>query len=242
MTQYGYCRISRPQQSIERQIRNITAAYPAAVIVQEVHTRRSFEHRDEWNKLMKVLRPGDMIIFDSVSRMSGDEEEGVRRYMELYDKGIELVFLNEPHINTATYKSALKNQVDMTGTEVDVILTGINQFLITLAEKQIRMAFGQSEKEVTDLRTRTKGGLATARLNGKSLGRPAGKTYETQKAKSAKQDIYKLAKEFGIGNSSDKDIIRLLQINRKTYYKYKKELHQELEKNSSIDGEKSIGE
>lgn len=32
---YGYCRISTPKQSIERQIRNIAAAYPHAVIVQE---------------------------------------------------------------------------------------------------------------------------------------------------------------------------------------------------------------
>ena len=39
-TIYGYCRISRPQQSIDRQIRNIKAAYPDAVIVEEVYTRR----------------------------------------------------------------------------------------------------------------------------------------------------------------------------------------------------------
>ncbi len=36
---YGYCRTSKPKQSIERQIRNIKAAYPDAVIVQEVFTR-----------------------------------------------------------------------------------------------------------------------------------------------------------------------------------------------------------
>ena len=36
---YGYCRTSKPKQSIERQIRNIKAAYPDAVIVQAVFTR-----------------------------------------------------------------------------------------------------------------------------------------------------------------------------------------------------------
>ena len=30
MSVYGYCRISTPQQNIERQVRNITAAYPTA--------------------------------------------------------------------------------------------------------------------------------------------------------------------------------------------------------------------
>ena len=32
---YGYCRISRKEQSIDRQIRNIKAAYPEAIIIQE---------------------------------------------------------------------------------------------------------------------------------------------------------------------------------------------------------------
>ena len=35
---YGYCRISKEKQSIERQIRNIKTAFPEAVIVQEVFT------------------------------------------------------------------------------------------------------------------------------------------------------------------------------------------------------------
>ena len=38
MSVYGYCRISTPQQNIERQVRNIAAAYPAAHIVREVYT------------------------------------------------------------------------------------------------------------------------------------------------------------------------------------------------------------
>ena len=49
---YGYCRISRPKQSIERQIRNIKTAYPDAVIIQEVFTRTRMD-RKEWPKLMK---------------------------------------------------------------------------------------------------------------------------------------------------------------------------------------------
>ena len=36
MTVYGYCRISTKQQSIERQIRNIKAEYPQAVMVEEI--------------------------------------------------------------------------------------------------------------------------------------------------------------------------------------------------------------
>ena len=96
---YGYCRISRPKQSIERQIRNIKAAYPDAVIIQEVFTRTRMD-RKEWMKLVRQIKEGDTIIFDSVSRMSGNAEEGFAAYEDLYNKGVNLVFLKEPHINS----------------------------------------------------------------------------------------------------------------------------------------------
>ena len=96
---YGYCRISRPKQSIERQIRNIKAQYPDAVIIQEIFTRTRMDRR-EWTKLMKRVRSGDTIIFDSVSRMSGNADDGFAAYEDLYTRGVNLVFLKEPHINT----------------------------------------------------------------------------------------------------------------------------------------------
>ena len=107
---YGYCRISRPKQSIERQIRNIKAAYPDAVIIQEVFTRTRMD-RKEWMKLVRQIKEGDTIIFDSVSRMSGNAEEGFAAYEDLYNKGVNLVFLKEPHINSDTYRQTMANQL-----------------------------------------------------------------------------------------------------------------------------------
>ena len=156
---YGYCRISRPKQSIERQIRNIKAAYPDAVIIQEVFTRTRMD-RKEWMKLVRQIKEGDTIIFDSVSRMSGNAEEGFAAYEDLYNKGVNLVFLKEPHINTDTYKKALENNIALTGSSVDLILEGVNRYLMELAKEQIRLAFVQSEKEVSDLHQRTKEGIA----------------------------------------------------------------------------------
>ena len=40
--------------------------------------------------------------------MSRNAEEGFRVYEELFNKGIELIFIKEPHINTSTYKEAIK--------------------------------------------------------------------------------------------------------------------------------------
>ena len=145
--QYGYCRISRPKQSIERQIRNIKAAYPEAVIVQEVYTRTRIE-RKEWSKLSRKVKAGDTIIFDSVSRMSGNAADGFAAYEDLYGRGVSLVFLKEPHINTDTYKKALKSNVPLTGGSVDLILAGVNQYLLELAkEQELGMARSQADTD-----------------------------------------------------------------------------------------------
>ena len=94
---YGYARISRPQQSIERQKRNIKAYDDNAYIVEEAYTGTKMD-RPEWNKLNKKVQAGDTIVFDSVSRMSRTADEGIATYFELYEKGIQLIFLKEKDI------------------------------------------------------------------------------------------------------------------------------------------------
>ena len=223
---YGYCRISKEKQSIERQIRNIKTAYPEAVIVQEVFTRTRID-RKEWQKLVNTAKSGDTIIFDSVSRMSGDAGEGFAAYEELYRKGVILIFLKEPHINTDTYKQALENNVQLTGSHVDYILEGVNKYLMALAKEQIKLAFEQSEKEVADLHQRTREGLLTARLNGKQVGLKKGVGFETKKAREAKQIIRTHCKTFG-GTLDDAECMKLTGLARNTYYKYKRQIRAEL--------------
>ena len=220
---YGYCRISTDKQNIERQIRNIQKAYPDAVIKQEVYTGTKTDGRKVFEQLLKIVRSGDTIVFDSVSRMSRNAETGFQVYQELYDKGVELVFLKEPHINTATYKKALSNNVAMTGTKTDIILKAINEYLMELAKEQIIIAFEQSEKEVSDLHQRTKEGIETARRNGKQIGQRSGSTLTTKKGIAAKQGIQKYSKDFG-GSLNDTECIKLLGISRNTFYKYKRQL------------------
>lgn len=222
MTTYGYCRISRKQQSIERQIRNIKNAYPEAIIIQEVFTRTSL-NRKEWVKLFNKVIKGDIIVFDSVSRLSGNAEEGFQAYQELYKRGVELVFLKERHIDTETYKKALESNIELTGTSVDFILEGVNRYMMELAKEQIKIAFDQSEKEVLDLRLRTKEGIETARLNGKQIGQQQGKKLITKKSIQMKEKIVKMAKDFE-GNMTDKEVIEILKLSRNSYYKYKREL------------------
>lgn len=219
---FGYCRISTRKQSIERQKRNIKKEYENAVIFEESFTGTKIE-RPVFDKLLKMVEPGDTIVFDSVSRMSRNAEDGFALYEELFNKGIELVFLKEPHINTATYKKALSNNIKMTGDKVDVILEGINKYLMLLAKEQIQIAFDQAEKEVQDIHQRTREGILTARLNGKQIGQKKGTKLTTKKSIECKKQILKYSKSFN-GSLSDIEVMKLTGLARNTYYKYKKEL------------------
>ena len=220
---YGYVRISTKKQNMERQIRNIQKEYPEAVIIKEVYTGTKFQGRKELNKLIKQLKAGDTVVFDSVSRMSRDAEEGFQVYQDLYKKGIELIFLKEHHIDTMTYKAALHNGIPLTGTNVDYILEGVNKYLLSLAKEQIRLAFLQSQKEVTDLRQRTKEGIETARINGKQIGLVRGTKLVTKKSIECKEKIQKYSRDFD-GMLSDKECIQLVGIARGPYYKYKRQI------------------
>ena len=233
---YGYCRISTAKQSIERQIRNIRAAFPNADIKEEVYTGTKYQGREVLQKLLDKINTGDTIVFDSVSRMSRNADEGIKLYFELYNKGVNLVFLKENYINTETYKSTLTNQIGLTGDDVDLILEGVNRYLVKLAEKQIRIAFEQSEKEVTDLHERTKEGIETARLSGKEVCGTVnkGKTYTVKKSEQAKEIIKKHSKSFG-GTLGNAEIMKLAGITEPTLLKYKKEIRQEKINNGEME-------
>ncbi len=221
---YGYCRISRTTQNIDRQIRNILELYSDAKLYKEAYTGTKRDGRKEFEKLLKIVKSGDTIVFDSVSRMSRNAEEGVKLYFELYDKGVNLVFLKEKHINTDTYKTALNNTVQPTGNDIaDIYIDATNKLFRLLAEKQIILAFDQAEKEVTDLRKRTSEGIETARRDGKQIGQQKGKTLNVKKKAPAQAIILKHSRDFN-GTLNDIECMKLTGLSRNTYYKYKREL------------------
>lgn len=228
---YGYARISTKQQSIERQIRNIKAAYPDAHVEEEAYTGTKID-RPVFDKLLrqidKDLEKGKPVtlVFDSVSRMSRNAEDGYKLYQKLYGKGVNLVFLKEPHINTATYDKAKQNSIPTTGTKFDKVIEAINDYIADLAKEQIELAFAQAQKEVDDLHERTREGIQTARLNGKQIGGKTGAKLNIKKAAPAKAIIKQHSKDFG-GTLNDAECMKLAGLARNTYYKYKRELKEE---------------
>lgn len=234
---YRYCRISTPRQNIERQVRNIRTEYPDAIIIKEIYTGTKIHERKEFEKLIKRLSEGDVLVFDSVSRMSRTAQEGYRIYEELYNRGVSLVFLKEPHINTSTYQQAMDNQFSVkikTGDQasdelMSGILNAVNGYMLNLAKRQIQLAFEQAEKEVDDLHQRTREGIETARLNGKQIGLKSGTKLITKKSVNSKQLIQKYSRDFS-GTLTDTECIKLIGISKGSYYKYKRELKLECSK------------
>ena len=226
---YAYCRVSTKHQRIARQITNITELYPKAVIIREFYTGTK-QDRPNWNKLIEQIKTGDTIVFDSVSRMSRNAQEGFKDYKMLYELGVHLVFLNEPLINTSVFDSTKSNllsiQVETGNEAVDNFFKGnielINNFLMALAEEQIKATFEQSEKEVTDLHSRISQGMREAKRNGVHIGLTKGTTLTTKKSLDCIAIIRKHSKDFG-GTLEDPDVMKLCGCSRNSYYKYKKE-------------------
>lgn len=232
---YGAARISTGKQSIDRQVRNILAEYPNAKIIKDTYTGTKLDGRKEFEKLLKIIKKGDIIVFDEVSRMSRNSEEGCNLYEELFNKGVDLIFLKETHINTDVYRKALENQIKIkldTGNKasdelINTIIDALNKYTIELAKEQIRIAFDKAESEVKRLHERTKEGLITAKLSGKQIGQVKGSKLTTKKSIMAKEIILKHSKDFD-GTLNDDECRKLAEVSRNTYYTYKRELKIEL--------------
>ena len=225
---YGYCRVSTKHQRIVRQVNNIKDQFSKVEIIKEWYTGTT-QTRPLWDQLMKKVHAGDTIVFDSVSRMSRNTNEGFEDYKKLYERGINLIFLKEPLINTSVFESTKNNLLTIsvqTGNEaVDEYFRGnvslINNLLMALAEEQIKQAFVQSEKEVNDLHNRISEGLREAKKNGSKIGLPKGSTIITKKERNCSSLILKHSKDFN-GTLNDTDVMKLCGCSRQSYYKYKK--------------------
>ena len=231
---YGYARISTSKQKIERQISNIKAQYPDAIICQEAFTgtkisRPVFDKMIDRAEKQAAKGASVSIIFDEVSRMSRNAAEGFELYQKLFSENINLVFLKEPHIDTEVFRDAMSTDaVQMTGTDVDLILEGVNKYMMRLAERQIELAFQTAQHEVDYLHQRTREGVEKARQAGKQIGRQQGTTVTTKKGLATKETIRQHSKDFG-GSLNDIDCMKLAGVARNTYYKYKAEIRAEIE-------------
>lgn len=261
---FFYARVSTKQQKLERQEENFRRAYPDIQLIKDGKKKNLYadkytgttNNREEWQKLRRRARKGDTIVFDSVSRMSRNAKEGVETYMNLFDKGVNLVFLKESTINTDVYRAELEKSLDMAkianredntegkdyiNTFIDKLVEALVDLFRNLATAQIEKAFEQAEKEVLDLRQRTSEGMQRAIAKGHIPGQKKGNGAKkaTMKFADNKVLIIKLSTDFE-GNMRDKEVMEQLRLSRNTYYKYKRIIKEELDHLEKADLEKIL--
>ena len=235
---YGYARISTAKQSKNENL---------LIRTDKIQQWRNL--RNELDDMLKAVNADVKagkpvtVVFYSVSRMSRNAAEGVKLYMDLYDKGVNLVFLKDSYINTDLYRDAIEQTIPTTGNEIaDIYIEATNKVLKLLAKKQIEQAFKEAEDEVNNLHQRTADGMkASGATNIKDEN---GNIIERGKISMARQDQrYHSAKEYKAkidmlmsaksitGNSqhhNDRELMERLNIAKNTYYRYKAELKKEL--------------
>ena len=217
---YGYCRVSTAKQNLKRQEDNIKALYPDAVLYEDKYSGKT-ANRPQFQRLLKKVKSGDTIIFDEVSRMSRNAEEGYADYKMLYDQGIELVFIKEPQINSSVFREAVSRSIEKTGEQIaDRLIDAVNDILMYLAENQIRLAFERAESERKLLAKRTIEGM---NKSNRKAGRVKGKEQHQKKEAPAKKIIVRRSKHFN-GDLNNAEVMKLAGISAPTFYKYLREI------------------
>ena len=95
----GKQKFTRQEQAIARWCKENDTEINDRRIYRDDASGKSFD-RPAWKELENDLVSGDTVVFKDICRFTREYENGFRKYMELLDKGINLVFIDNPTIST----------------------------------------------------------------------------------------------------------------------------------------------
>ncbi len=113
---YSYARISTKQerglQTYNRQIAafdKYAKTHNIEYLLQfrEDESAKNFIGRKEWNRLERLLQPGDTVVFKDISRFTREAENGYQKYMGLLSQGVDLIFIDNQAVSTPYIKKLL---------------------------------------------------------------------------------------------------------------------------------------
>lgn len=150
---FAYIRVSSKDQNEDRQIDTMLAlgVNERDLFIDKASGKNT--DRPRYQAMKAVLRPGDTVIFDSITRMSRNMDDTKKEFEWFVSEGIALEFIQEPMLNTAGKDGD------------DVLQRAISDIILTLLA-----AFAEKERE--DTRIRQREGIDAAQRRGKHLGRP----------------------------------------------------------------------
>lgn len=152
LKRFAYIRVSDKDQNEDRQVETMKKeGIDDRDVFIEKMSGKNYE-RPKYQLLKQLVREGDEIVFDSITRMGRTMNETLKEYEWFVDNGIQLKFIKEPMINTSTEQE-------------DIIKQAIQKVILT-----VLAAF--AEKERIDSKIRQAEGIQAAKAKGKHLGRP----------------------------------------------------------------------
>lgn len=171
---------------------------------KEDESGKDFDNRKEWQRLEKLLQSGDTIIFKDISRFTREAENGYKKYMELLNNGINLVFLDNPTVNT-DYIKELLNVAEQQNLIAKISLENTIKLLLYVE-------LDRAEQERLILINRIKNGISAS---GKKQGRKEGVPIKL--TDTLKEDIKEYLKDRNITKA---EVMKKHNISRNTLIKY----------------------
>lgn len=200
----GKQRFTRQEQAIDRWSRENHVIISERRIYKDDASGKSFD-RKAWKELESDVQAGDTIVFKDICRFTREYENGFRKYMELMERGIRLIFLDNPVLST-DYIRAMINIAN--GQENRIAQRSLKNTVELLLLVELDRA--EKEREITVQRIRD--GIAASP---KKSGRPVGKL--DKMSDELRGDIKKYLSNRSIRQV---DLMKKYNISRNTIRKY----------------------
>ena len=199
MPTYGYIRVSTREQNEDRQLNALREiSIPEENIFMDKQSGKDF-NRPQYKKLMKKLKPDDLLYIKSIDRLGRNYEEiQVQWRILTKEKKIDIVVLDMPLLDTRRGK-------DLMGTFLSDIVLQVLSFV--------------AENERTNIRQRQAEGIAAAKARGVRFGRPPKPLPENfpsacQRWKTGVITCTKAAQECGMPLSTCRDQAKIHEKNQ----------------------------
>ncbi len=153
---YSYKRISTDteKQNFNRQIKSLeryAAEHNIEYLIDftEEKSAKNFSDRPQFRKLDKLLQDGDTIVFKDLSRFTREAENGYKKYMEWIERGISIVFIDNPTVSSDYIRQMMK-----TAEQQDIVtktaMEGVIKLLLIVELDRAEQQRRYISKAITD--------------------------------------------------------------------------------------------
>ena len=145
---YGYKRLStdterqnygRQTKALEKYAKDNNIKFNK--IFKEEKSGKSFDNREEFIFLESILQPGDTVVFKDLFRFTREAENGYKKYMEWFNREINMVFIDNPTVNTEYIRQMMN-----TAAEQDLVTRTAMESIIKLLII-VELDRGQKQRE-----------------------------------------------------------------------------------------------